>query len=177
MTNVPAPQSSPNDPERQDPVVERIPSTRARAEITASYEEYHSDILPHPNILRQFDQIVPHGADRFFRMVESQTAHRQYMERRALSGDQIRGYVGVAAGTVICLGILALCVYMVSQGQTLAGIAVIIAEMAVLAGTFIYTTRHRAQERDRKMELLAQQEREQEQERQRQSRQKKKQGR
>jgi uncharacterized membrane protein len=43
--------------------------------------------IPPPQLLKQYDEISPGFADRIIRMAESETAHRQQAENKALDAD------------------------------------------------------------------------------------------
>jgi len=43
--------------------------------------------IPHPEILAVYNQIIPDGADRILKLAESETAHRQAMEKKAVNAE------------------------------------------------------------------------------------------
>lgn len=49
--------------------------------------EIHHGPLPHPEVLRQYDQLSPGAADRIITMAEGEAAHRRQMERQQLESD------------------------------------------------------------------------------------------
>jgi uncharacterized membrane protein len=51
--------------------------------------------IPHPELLAQYDQIIPKGADRILKMAERQSEHRQYLEKWSIVGGTILSYLGV----------------------------------------------------------------------------------
>ena len=74
--------------------------------------------LPPPEMLDQYEQILPGAAERLFTMVERQEEHRQALEReeseadRALDGEKLRlthrrEMSGVVAGAGVVFGVLA----------------------------------------------------------------------
>lgn len=43
--------------------------------------EQHSGPIPHPDIIKQYEEILPGAADRIISMAENQSSHRQAMEK------------------------------------------------------------------------------------------------
>jgi len=54
---------------------------------TMMQAEIHQGPLPHPEVLRQYDQLSPGAADRIITMAEGEAAHRREMERQQLESD------------------------------------------------------------------------------------------
>lgn len=52
---------------------------------TALVQQTFSGPLPHPDILRQYEQIQPGFAERIMQMAESESRHRRQQENRAMS--------------------------------------------------------------------------------------------
>lgn len=74
------------------------------AKLVAS--QHWSGPLPPPGALRQFDEIIPNGADRILRMVEAEQSHRQELENvavRAEIADTKRGHWIGGALTLLCV--------------------------------------------------------------------------
>jgi uncharacterized membrane protein len=85
---------------------ERIPAhPRETMEVI---HNIHSGPLPRPQDFEAYNRILPGAADRILTMAETQGAHRQLLERRALTADMIQQ----ATGTI--LGYLAFFVSMIA---------------------------------------------------------------
>ena len=87
---------------------------------------------------------MPGAAERIFAQFESQARHRQQLERTVVEGNtdvQKRGNWQAFVIAVLGLGVSALAFW---KGDTGAGVAVFVGEVAVLAGLFVYS-----KERDR----------------------------
>ena len=48
--------------------------------------EVFSGPLPPPEILYQYNRIIPDGADRILSLVEKQQSHRMYLEKTVIDG-------------------------------------------------------------------------------------------
>ena len=82
--------------------------------------------LPHPQVLAQYNEAVPDGAERVFRMTEKQAQHRQGLEVRA----QVFAFV---LGLISLLGGIAL----IALGNSVEGLVALVAAIAGLGGAFV----------------------------------------
>lgn len=86
--------------------------------------------------------------------VQDQAAHRREMERHALVHTTRRSTQGLVAGTVVTLSAIAAATIMALIGAPLAGMGIVIAELAVLAGVFVKGAHDQRQERERRARLM-----------------------
>ena len=54
---------------------------------TVARAEHYQGPIPHPELLKQLEAVIPGGADRVLTMAESQAAHRQYLEKAKIGSD------------------------------------------------------------------------------------------
>ena len=112
--------------------------------------------LPPPEILEQYNRIVPNGAERIVSMAESQMRHRQTLESAVVNGNitaQSRGQtMGFILGLVAILGGIGL----IAFNKNAEGLAAIITAFASLAGVFVYGRIEQRIERQQKRRELAQ---------------------
>lgn len=47
----------------------------------------YSGAVPPPEMLREFDKIIPNGADRFMKMAEEQSEHRRKIEQKIVESN------------------------------------------------------------------------------------------
>lgn len=106
--------------------------------------------IPPPDMLRQYDEVVPGAAERIFRVWEAQSEHRIAVERTFAIGDSRRAYLGLACAFVLSLLLIAVGTYAVIWGNPWVGVATFSLDIAVLAGVFVYGTNSRRRERERK---------------------------
>ena len=76
------------------------PATPAARSIT--YTEVSGPIPP-PQVLQQYNSIVPDAAERIIRMAEKQSDHRMSLERNVIGSNVIKSYMGVVAATIIAV--------------------------------------------------------------------------
>jgi uncharacterized membrane protein len=138
------PQQSPN------PGVMREVNAVARVE-----QHYFAGPLPPPTVLAQYNEIVINGADRIIAMAERQSAHRESLEAEVVTGNvaaQKRGsiYAFIISMTVILCG-----TFVIHEGHSAYGLAAILADLAGVAGVFVYSRNVQRKERDEKSDALA----------------------
>lgn len=108
--------------------------------------------IPPPDLLRAYNEIVPEGANRILAMAEAQSAHRIDLEATVIKGDNRRANWGLGAGFTIGSLILALSFVLVLYGHDTAGTILGTTDLTALVGVFVYGTRARRQERQRRDE-------------------------
>ena len=112
--------------------------------------------LPPPEVLRSFEEIVPGAAGRILDMAERQSDHRIQMEKTAIVGDSRRSYLGLAAAFILSSAIIGGGIYLIINDHDWAGVSLIGLDVVGLAAVFLYGTKSRRAERDRKSERASQ---------------------
>ena len=119
-------------------------SVEIRQVIAAKYE----GPLPHPAVLERYEELLPGAAERVFISWEKESEHRRqaedYVLRQAYSVET-RGQI---LGFILALCFLAASVWLIGQGHAASGIALIFAEIATLAGAFLYGRRQSSKSED-----------------------------
>ena len=106
--------------------------------------------LPPPRALQAYDEVIPGAADRILRMAENQAAHRIQMDRVAIQSEVRSSTWGLIAGFLLSAGVIGGGIYLIAAGHDWAGSVLIGFDLATLAGIFVYGTRSRIAERNRK---------------------------
>ena len=83
--------------------------------------------LPHPQLLNQYNEVIPGGADRIVKLTENQAAHRQSLESRAQVFTFILALVALVGGIVL-----------IAVGDNAEGLVPLVASIGGLGGLFIY---------------------------------------
>lgn len=101
--------------------------------------------LPHPAILKQFDDVCPGAAEKIIKMAQDQAAHRQGIERLRAENEQKfieqanrRETQRIWLACALALGVLAVASLFVIFGQSVLGFAVVVGEIGGLMLAFIY---------------------------------------
>jgi len=103
--------------------------------------------IPPPELLREFDDVVPNGAERIFRQFELQSEHRRDLEKNVITQDQRRSNWGLASGTLVAVSAIVVCGIAAYKGQVTASLIGVFGTIATLASVFVYGTRERKKER------------------------------
>lgn len=106
--------------------------------------------LPHPEILKGFEEVVPGSAERIIKMAEGQFLHRTTLESRVINSDIIRSKWGQILGFIIAIAGLSGSVIMVCFGKQVAGGILGIGTLASLVSVFMYGSKERSAERTEK---------------------------
>ena len=119
--------------------------------------------LPPPDILQEYDAVIPGAANRILVLAENLRQHNIGMAKAAseredkalslvgktLSGDASRSKIGLWLGFVLALVGMGIAAWLVSTGKTGFGLAFLFTPLAGLAGVFVYGTQARNAERRR----------------------------
>ena len=136
------------------PPAQAQPSHTIRTTETREIEaRFHYPALP-PEILRQYNEVLPDGANRILKMTENEQQNRIKHEGMIISGGHIRALIGQALAGIISLSALALGGFLVFRGQTLEGLGLVIAELGTLVFIFIRAQTSNRDERIEKAEFL-----------------------
>ena len=117
-------------------------------------EEYQGP-LPHPDTLRQFNEVLPGLADRIIQQWELQSAHRRGIEQKAIQADITRAYLGLAAGYTVTIAFLIVAAFLVVYGYAWPGTVIGTVDLVALASIFVYSNEDRRKERARKARLMS----------------------
>jgi uncharacterized membrane protein len=113
----------------------------------------------HPQLLEQYERLVPGSAQRLLARFEKQSDHRMLLERKVIESDARRADWGVGAGLLVVLVGFGLGYHLIMAGHDLAGTAFGVTSLVSLVGTFIYGTNTRKEERIKRAKLMTGQER------------------
>lgn len=111
--------------------------------VSFSASESFSGPLPPPDVLAQYNAILPNAANRIVTVFENQASHRISMETLVISADVSRAQWGLRFGFVLALLMLTGGIYLIASGKSVDGFAVLVGEAAILVGSFLYGRRQR----------------------------------
>jgi len=144
--------SSPGEPEREDEELQASRSGQNLPEPAWSPEEisgvpgeiivgqtHFSGPLPHPEIMAGYEHTLAGSAERILKMTEEAQRHRHAMEKASLQGAIRFDLLGWASSTVITILVLIGSFTLINQGQSVFGVAGVIAAAAALVATFLRT--------------------------------------
>ena len=91
------------------------------ATTTRTVQAHYSGPLPPPVILREFDQIVPGGAERLIVLVEQDAAHERQIESTLVLGEFRERRRGQICALIIALFVVAVSAFVIVSGYEIVG--------------------------------------------------------
>jgi len=145
----------PNDKKRPREVTPAPISAGEERRPTTIQSLSYSGPLPPAGMLASYETVFPGCAERIVAMAESQSAHRQAMEMKAITGKIQNERLGqifafILGATAIVGGIV-----LIAFNKNVAGLTAILAALVALAGVFMYGRSAETKERQRKRDEAA----------------------
>ena len=97
--------------------------------------------LPPPEVLRQYDAIIPGMAERLLQAFEAQGSHRRGMDDKVLTMNFRLAKVGQIFAFVLGLAALGGGTYLIAAGHDAYGIALVFGTIAPMVAAFLWTGR------------------------------------
>jgi uncharacterized membrane protein len=116
---------------RTEPAILRS-GDRFATEVRLSEASAFSGPLPPPDLLAEYDRVLPGLADRIARMAETEGESRRALQSRAMRLSEL----GLASAFTIPMTALACGFYLVIADKSAAGMAIIIGAVASLAAVY-----------------------------------------
>lgn len=111
--------------------------------------------VPPPEIMREFEEVLPGSAERFmvlaekgFAIAEQQSSHRQAMERAVIKNNIVQSYLGQVFGFIIAMGGIGGAFYLVLHGMNIQGLTAFVGSL----GALILANRGAVKRRDTELE-------------------------
>lgn len=125
-------------------------SSNAVVTQTQTVAQFSSGPIPDAQTLAQYGEIIPDAPERILRMAEKQSDHRQHLEKYVIHSDSRRANLGVICAFIITMTVILSGAYIALQGHPITGTIFTGMGLVGLAGTFIYGTQSRKEERLRR---------------------------
>lgn len=101
----------------------------------------YSGAVPPPEMLREFDKIIPNGADRFMKMAEEQSEHRRKIEQKIVESNVKNENLGlVFAFSISIIGLISAAILAYKGNNVGAGVFAIPA-LGGLVNSFLNLSR------------------------------------
>lgn len=110
--------------------------------------------LPPPQILEEYDKIVPGSAERILKMAEEQQKHRFKIENKVATIESITSICGIVAGFILGMTTVIGGIVVAMSGKEWSGFALGGTGLAALVGVFVYGTQSRRKEREERVKHL-----------------------
>lgn len=105
---------------------------------------FHQGPYPPPEVLAQYEKIVPGSAKTIIDMTWENNSHQNRMDRDALSADRWTTHVGQLAAIVVTSGGLAVAAYALGLGHAAAATTIVTVVVGGLATAFIKARQYQA---------------------------------
>jgi uncharacterized membrane protein len=125
------------------------PNTQVTVTAQAQLSQY-SGPIPDAESLARYAEVIPDAPERILKMAENQAEHRQWLEKRVITSDIRRADAGLICAFIITMTIVIFGGYIALYSNPLYGTIFTGLGLAGLAGTFIYGTQARREERLRR---------------------------
>ncbi len=89
--------------EKQDEGVEIVKEQRASSEQQLVSAEYYEGIIPHPRLMREWEEVVPGSADSIFKRFEEQSKHRIKIEEKVVGANNFKLIIGPIFAFIIAM--------------------------------------------------------------------------
>lgn len=126
-----------------------------RRELREMFLYHFSGPLPPPEVLRQYDELIPGFSRTLLDNWRDQSEHRMGLEKAVVESNIRQARHGLYAGIVVSLAGLSASVALGWAGAEIAAGVVGGSTLASLAGAFLYGTRARTREREEKQEIMS----------------------
>jgi len=146
------------DKQRQPVPQSSAPTTESVRQIVRreiSMSATFSGPLPPPEILIQYNDALPNGAERIIVLAERQAEHRMTLERQVIEADIKRANSGLVAGFIVALAGLSAAVFLVHGGNAAAGTILGGLDLVSLVAVFVYGTVSRRNERQQRARMMS----------------------
>jgi len=110
--------------------------------------------LPAPEVLAEYGKIIPGGAERLVSWVEQQSSHRQAIETKRINADIANDARGQWFALVVTLATIGSGTWLIWVGKDISGLAVVLGELATLAGVFVFNKNAKTKELQQKIAAL-----------------------
>lgn len=127
------------------------PLAQPSRQITATASTFEGPIPP-PDVLQQYNSIIPNAAERIIRMAEKQSDHRMDLEKKVVYSNIKKSYVSMGLATSIALYGLYIAKEIAINGNPAMATAIIALDIGGLISVAIYNVRTQKAERNKRQE-------------------------
>ena len=108
--------------------------------------------IPPPQVLQQYNVIVPDAAERIIKMAEKQSDHRMILEKKVIGSNLVKSYLGMMSATLIAIYGLYISKEIAINGNPATAGIVAALDLGGLLSVAVYNIRAQRKERDKRAE-------------------------
>jgi uncharacterized membrane protein len=113
--------------------------------------EFYSGPLPHPEILKRYNEILPDAAAKILSMVERQELHRHELENMVINSDCKNARLGLHYGLIIGMTAVVGGIVCTLLGHEIGGSIIGGIGLAGLVSVFVYGSKLKREERQTRL--------------------------
>ena len=133
-------------------MAENNPQPRNTPQIKLQQVQVSSGPIPSPQILQQYNSIVPDAAERIIRMAEKQSDHRIDLEGKVVSSNILKSYIGMMLATIIAVYGLYIAKEISINGNPWAAAIIAALDLGGLISVAVYNVFIQKKERENRRE-------------------------
>ncbi len=123
-------------PEEAQQLLENLPENAQRAVLAIIRQSWQGP-LPPPDVLREYNEIIPNGAERIFKMAENQSQHRLSLEKDVINKEQNQSSLGQIFGFIIAVAFGAAAFTLAITGHEISGTIIGTVDLVALVSVFV----------------------------------------
>ena len=127
-------------PQENDPQVEAKENQPQAIVHLVSAEQFDGPI-PHPTILKEYNEAVPDAAERILAMAERDQAHAHEVDNRFNRHEIRKETLGMSMGFFLAILAIAAGTWLIAHDKSLEGFGIFLAAAGVMIGSAIYKHR------------------------------------
>ena len=108
--------------------------------------------IPPPQILQQYNNIVPGAAERIIRMAEKQSDHRMALENKVVGSNLVKSYLGMIVGASIAIFGLHIAKEIAIDGNPATAGIIAALDLGGLVWVAVTNTKSQRREREKRQE-------------------------
>jgi|ERR1039458_2196410 uncharacterized membrane protein len=120
--------------------MQQIPAQQTRVGVLVE-SSISAGPLPSPEIIAEYDKVLPGAANRIIKMAENEQTHSHNMQIRTEGHRFKLTITGQVFGFIIGISGVAGGIWLVGHDKSIGGFSVFFTSLAVLVGGFIYSRR------------------------------------
>ena len=97
----------------------------------------YSGPIPHPQLLKEFNDVIPNGADRIMTMAEKQSGHRITLEEKVVNANNRDSFLCVVFAGVIALLIVLGAIFLIYNNKDVQGFSLLIGASVAYISVFL----------------------------------------
>lgn len=94
--------------------------------------------MPEASQFEKYNSVLPGAAERILKMAETQSSHRQKIEKWAIIGDQVKSMIGLLFGFLIAILGIGGSIYLILKNHLTGGLYLSSGVLTSIVGSFIY---------------------------------------